>query len=217
MPLLRLAISGSLLSRKASALSISSLHFAGGRILASCHSPVPCSPCVCFRYAQLPFQASDHCQLLDLSFLSVHVPRFLSSLSSYAVCQICMGTRRRVILRGHHVSQTVPGGSHSGHLSHERLRWLSVMPLTDERVERWRAWSDWTLNSFASCVNVACIFFSLRRLQHLDSSVLFLEFAQYGLLDKGISLTIPKMIIPPSNITAEGPLRPLALVPYLQE
>lgn len=48
------------------------------------------------------------------------------------------------------MSQTVPSGSHSGHLSHARLRQLSVVPLADERVERYRAWSDWTLNSFVS-------------------------------------------------------------------
>lgn len=137
---------------------IPSLHFAGGRILAYCHSTVPRSSCVCFRYARLPFRASDHCQLLDLSFMSSRVPRRLSSISSYAVCQICMGAKCRVILRGHHVSQTVPSGSHSGHLSHARPRRMSVVPLTDERVERCRSWSDWTLNSSAAFVNEAYTF-----------------------------------------------------------
>lgn len=64
-------------------------------------------------------------------------------------------------------------------------------------------------------LNTELICLCLRRLQHLDPSLLLLERAQYCFLDKGVSLTIPEMIFPLSNITAEEPLGTLGLGPVL--
>lgn len=90
-PCLRLSVTGSLVSCKDSADSVTCLHCAGCRVLAYCHSTAPRLSRVCFGYAQLKFWATVSCQILNISFPSLRVPRFFSSVSSCVFCNICLG------------------------------------------------------------------------------------------------------------------------------